>query len=310
MGQNNSMKSVVTGLFGKLVILGVLGIIACGSQENLATLESEVTANRYALTGERIDSFSGISWTVGCPSWPGYFNIGYDNYSGGSQPEITVYGAGFSSLNQVGITGSSAGKYRIKSGHVVSDSELALTIVATSIGEQASGGTEPDAAVEVIFIWNVPSTRSITKTVKLLPAFYAPNMQTWGQCTWHALTRRLETGRTRVTAYSQGQTITAEPGSSFFPKDGAVLMTAGAVHMAFVDTVDYDGSKTTPDGELHTYILYGTERNYDCHSSLRALSDKTGRSGLIFQVLQRPDGTWRVEKQPQTSNMLFTRLAN
>ncbi|MEI7589700.1 MAG: hypothetical protein WCJ49_00035 [Deltaproteobacteria bacterium] len=238
-----------------------------------------------------ISSFSGSKWSYSCSNstFNNYFQVAYEGYT---TIPLYVNGSGLDKITSIDIIGDN---YKTQVSILSkSSTQLKLGIIASKNGWSDSS-PKPTAKPKLRFYGkDVYLEKNIDTGV--IPTFYVNN-QAWGQCTWFAgLVMRLRNGQTPVSGYSGTVTLSGDPSSSGFPKNGSVLNCSDK-HMAYLENISSKTVKNSDGSTTTTYTLTGSQYNADCKASKSSFSTTNNDNQMI--VKKSKDGKYSITKYPK-----------
>lgn len=230
------------------LLLTMLTGLTLGTRFGATQVSGAVSPSVSGVTGSR--------WSYTCPAtYNNYLQVPYAGRNDSGVATITLNGSSLDSVTSVSIKapGYTAAILR------KSASQLVLDVRAGPPSESPKPVPEP-----VLYLTHRNGTLAYTVRPGLIPALYVSTLA-WNQCTWWAGgIRRIQTGRSVVNSYSQGSSISPDPSSSGFPRQGSVLMTYQK-HMSFAESVTETGRTNYSDGSSRiTYQIVASQYNWPC----------------------------------------------
>jgi hypothetical protein len=210
------------------------------------TLSVEQTPESLVLAAPTISSISSSENTIGAVfgTYKNYLGIDFDG-----QTEWIVKGNNFGtargSVTFIGVP------FIVTQTTWLSNTSIKLRVKST--------GTRATPTIFGQLKVITSSGLSVVKTgILIVPTI---NSRQYGQCTWWATARRIETGRSvqlRGQSYSGGRVI----GTDYIPEVGHLLMRPAAPqHQAFIETVSTTSTNWANNQRIHTYTISISEAN-------------------------------------------------
>lgn len=244
-------------LFFAVISLAVIMFTAC--EDTMISSELEESANVFdtinvsgiqKAPSASVPIISSVTGSYGSSipnTHPLYNSYMLATYSTGSQ--VTLNGKNFgTSKGSVVLEKASGSSWSTTSSYSTSIVSWSNTKIVFKLYSNLNSEPIQSARFKVIF-----QNKSIA-TSKTISVVNSTLGRLFGECTYHAITRTLQSGLAGWTgAYSNAKAITIT--ANYVPTNHDVLIWDGK-HQAYIESV-----KTSKSGNITTYVLNISERN-------------------------------------------------